>query len=85
MRLGYWIYLILFFVFLWLGLVIWFQNLSAKWGATILWMSSNIFNLVLIVNILWLLEGMFLILFFKAFFTNMQRSELSKFDLDKPL
>ena len=48
-------------------------------------MSSNVFNLVLIVNILWLLEGMFLILFFKAFFTNMQRSELSKFDLDKPL
>jgi hypothetical protein len=85
MKIESWIYLILFFVLLGIALAVGFQNLSWDWSAKVLWMSSNIFNLVLVVNIFWLLEGIFLTLFIKSFFTTIQRSELSKFDLDRPL
>jgi len=85
MKQVYWTYLIIFFVFLALGIAIFVQNLSWQGEVSVLWMKTSVMNLILFVGFFWIMQGIFLILFIKSFFTTMQRSELSKFDLDRPL
>ena len=66
-------------------IIIMAQNLSSQWEVSVLRMKTNTTILALITWLLWLIQGILLTIFIKSFFTSMQRSELSKFDLDKPL
>jgi hypothetical protein len=85
MKLGYWTYLIAFLVFFGLVIAIMAQNLSWSWEVSVLWMKTNVWVLVIVVGILWIIQGMLLLQFIRSFFITMQRWELTKFDLDKPL
>ena len=80
-----WWYGIWFLMFVSLVIIIMAQNLSSQWEVSLLRMKTTTTILALITWLFWLIQGILLTIFIKSFFTSMQRSELSKFDLDKPL
>lgn len=85
MKRGVWWYWILFLVFLALVAVLLFQNLSWDASVKVFWMETTPVMLAFFAGLLGLLQWIFLVIFIRSFFTSMQRAELSKFDLDKPL
>ena len=78
-------YAIAFLFFVALVIVAMVQNLTVDAEVSFLWIKTKPSILILMIWILWLLQWIMLVVFIRSFFTSMQRSELSKFELDKPL
>ncbi len=74
-----------FLFFAILVVIIAIQNLGGNVAYSFLRMKVSIFNLLFAVASFGILQGVLLVLLVKSFFTGMQRPELTKFDLDKPL
>lgn len=74
-----------FLIFMILTAVIVVQNGGENATFSFLWMKISLFALLGIAVLFGILQGIFLILLIRSFFTGMQRPELTKFDLDKPL